>query len=65
MKLDKYKYLKNGAMYSLFFLGVVMLLQVFGVHMAEWVSPVVVIFIILSSLYISRNKTGKEEYVII
>lgn len=39
-RIKKYKYLKNGAMYSILVLGVVMVFQSFGVHIPEWVSPV-------------------------
>ncbi len=42
-RVKKYAYLKNGAMYSVLFLGVIMLLHAFGVHVPEWVSPVVTI----------------------
>jgi hypothetical protein len=40
-RVKKYAYLKNGAMYSVFFLGVIMLLRAFHVHVPEWVSPVI------------------------
>jgi len=40
-RIKRYKYLKNGAMYSILVLGVVMLLHSFGVEVPEWVSPVV------------------------
>nr|WP_321349428.1 DUF475 domain-containing protein [uncultured Methanoregula sp.] len=39
--IKKYNYLKNGAMYSIFFLGVIMILDSFGVHIPFWVSPVI------------------------
>ena len=39
--IKKYRYLKNGAMYSVFFLGIIMLLDSFGLHIPNWVSPVV------------------------
>lgn len=39
-RIKKYKYLKNGAMYSILFLGMIMLLDSFNVHIPEWVSPV-------------------------
>ena len=39
-RIKKYKYLKNGAMYSILVLGIVMLGDAFGVHIPEWVSPV-------------------------
>jgi hypothetical protein len=39
-RVKKYRYLKNGAMYSVLFLGVIMLLHSFGFHIPEWVSPI-------------------------
>jgi uncharacterized protein len=40
-RIKKYIYLKNGAMYSILFLGTIMLLDAFGFHIQPWVSPVV------------------------
>lgn len=40
-RIKKYRYLKNGAMYSILFLGIVMLLGSFGAHIPPWISPVV------------------------
>jgi len=40
-RIKKYKYLKNGAMYSILVLGVVMLLHSFEVDVPEWISPLV------------------------
>jgi hypothetical protein len=40
-KIKKYRYLKNGAMYSILFLGTIMILDSFGVHIPFWVSPVI------------------------
>ena len=37
--VKKYVFLKNGAMYSIFFLGIVMLLEAFGVAVPAYVSP--------------------------
>ncbi|OGX07499.1 MAG: hypothetical protein A2Z88_08380 [Omnitrophica WOR_2 bacterium GWA2_47_8] len=42
-KIKNYPYLKNGAMYSIFFLGVIMLLESFGRHIPHYASPVVTI----------------------
>jgi hypothetical protein len=39
--IKKYRYLKNGAMYSIFFLGTIMILDSFGVHIPFWVSPLI------------------------
>jgi len=41
--INKYKYLKNGAMYSIFFLGCIMIYDAFGHHIPFYVSPVITI----------------------
>lgn len=40
-RIKEYKYLKNGAMYSILFLGTIMLADSFGAHIPEWFSPVI------------------------
>jgi len=40
-RIKKYIFLKNGAMYSIFFLGLIMVLDSFGFHIPSWLSPVV------------------------
>jgi hypothetical protein len=37
--IKKYVYLKNGAMYSILVLGIVMVLHAFGFHIPEYISP--------------------------
>ncbi len=44
--VKKYRYLKNGAMYSVFFLGAIMLADAFGIHIPAWFSPVITFFVI-------------------
>ena len=39
--IKKYLYLKNGAMYSIFFLGVIMIMDSFGFDIPFWVSPII------------------------
>lgn len=39
-RIKNYAYLKNGAMYSILFLGTIMLLDSFGFHIPSWISPV-------------------------
>lgn len=39
-RIKKYIYLKNGAMYSILFLGSIMIAEGFGIHVPEWLSPV-------------------------
>ena len=45
-RIKKYVYLKNGAMYSVFVLGCVMIAHGFGIHIPEWLAPVATIFIV-------------------
>ena len=44
--IKKYVYLKNGAMYSIFFLGLMMILKGFKVEIPELVTPVVTLALI-------------------
>ncbi|MCI0680442.1 DUF475 domain-containing protein [bacterium] len=37
--VKRYEYLKNGAMYSVLFLGIVMLAQAFGAHVPHYIAP--------------------------
>ncbi|MFA6169683.1 MAG: DUF475 domain-containing protein [Candidatus Margulisiibacteriota bacterium] len=45
-KIKEYVYLKNGAMYSILVLGLIMLLRAFGHEIPEYVSPVATFIII-------------------
>jgi hypothetical protein len=45
-RVKKYVFLKNGAMYSVFVLGMVMLFHAFGFHIPEWFSPLATFIII-------------------
>lgn len=40
-RIKRYKYLKNGAMYSILALGTIMVLDSFGFHIPHWMSPTV------------------------
>lgn len=40
-RIKKYVYLKNGAMYSILFLGLIMIFDSFGAHVPHWLSPVI------------------------
>jgi uncharacterized protein len=58
--IKKYRYLKNGAMYSLFVLGVIMLIDGFKVaHIPEWLSPIVTMLIIGYFFVKSKREAGK------
>ncbi len=45
-RIKKYAYLKNGAMYSILVLGVVMVMHSFGAHIPEYISPLSTFIII-------------------
>lgn len=53
-RIKKYKYLKNGAMYSIFFLGIIMVLDSFGFHIPEYLSPIVTILTVGFFFYKSK-----------
>ena len=57
-RIKKYKYLKNGAMYSILALGVIMLIDAFGGHVPHYISPVITFIVIGYFLYksIKENK---------
>ncbi len=59
--VKKYKYLKNGAMYSIGALGVVMTLHGFHVHVPEWVSPALTFAIIGFFFWKSVQALKKEN----
>ncbi len=40
-RIKQYKFLKNGAMYSILFLGIIMILDAFGYHIPPYVSPII------------------------
>ena len=44
--IRKYRYLKNGAMYSIFFLGTIMILDSFGVSIPFFVSPLITFWVV-------------------
>lgn len=57
-KVKKYRYLKNGAMYSIFTLGCVMIGHSFGVHIPDWFSPVTT-FCIIGYFFLKSLKALK------
>jgi len=54
--VKKYRYLKNGAMYSIFALGFIMILDSFNAGIPSWVSPVVTFVIIAYFFYKSKRE---------
>jgi hypothetical protein len=60
-KIKNYKYLKNGAMYSILALGVIMLLDSFGFNIPSWLSPVITFAIVGWFFYKSVKEIKKEK----
>ena len=58
-RIQKYAYLKNGAMYSILFLGAIMILNSFGFHIPEWFTPIVTAIIIGYFFIKSRSELRK------
>ncbi|MEM4326272.1 MAG: DUF475 domain-containing protein [Candidatus Pacearchaeota archaeon] len=54
-KIKQYIYLKNGAMYSILFLGIIMILDSFGYHTPSWLSPLIT-FIIVGYFFLKSKK---------
>jgi hypothetical protein len=44
--VKKYRYLKNGAMYSILFLGLIMVADSFGAQIPQWLSPIITFSVI-------------------
>lgn len=59
--VKKYVYLKNGAMYSIFLLGIIMLLDAFGAHIPAYVSPVLTFGCIGYFFWKSREHIKRQE----
>ena len=60
-RIKKYAYLKNGAMYSILVLGVVMIFHAFGVHIPEWLSPLLTVVIIGLFFWKSHNELKRQN----
>lgn len=59
-RIKKYKYLKNGAMYSIFFLGTIMILDAFGFNIPELLSPLITFAIVGYFFYLSRKEIARN-----
>jgi uncharacterized protein len=58
--IAKYKYLKNGALTSIGFLGLFMLIESFGVELPSFIPIVVTFLLIGSAFYMSRRLIPKS-----
>jgi hypothetical protein len=60
-RIKRYRYLKNGAMYSILVLGAVMMCDAFGVRVPQWVSPVATFAVIGFFFFRSLRENRKEK----
>lgn len=60
-RIKKYKFLKNGAMYSILALGVIMVLDGLGAHIPEWLSPIITMGLV--GYFFLRSRTSLKEVV--
>lgn len=60
-RIKRYRYLKNGAMYSILSLGTIMIADSFGLHVPSWLSPVVTFIVIGYFFYRSVRETREIQ----
>lgn len=60
-RLKRYKLLKNGAMYSVAFLGLIMLLEGFHFEVPAWLAPLVTFLIVGYFFYRSRQEISHNH----
>lgn len=53
--IKKYIFLKHGAMYSVFFLGLIMIAHGFGLHIPEYLSPLIT-FLVIGLFFIKSRR---------
>lgn len=58
-RIKMYRYIKNGAMYSILFLGLIMVLDSFGFHIPHWLSPVLTFGVVGYFFFRSKKELGK------
>ena len=60
-RVKKYKYLKNGAMYSILAMGTIMVVDSFGVHVPSWLTPVVTFLVLGYFFYRSKKELDSPQ----
>ncbi|HJJ81475.1 MAG TPA: DUF475 domain-containing protein [Methanocorpusculum sp.] len=60
--IRKFAYLKNGAMYSILCLGIIMCAEAFGAHLPIWFAPLLTICIVDIFLGLSIRKIKKNDF---
>jgi hypothetical protein len=60
--VKKYRYLKNGAMYSICLLGTIMTSEALGIEIVSWVPPVTTIVLIVFFFWLSTRALAVESH---
>ncbi|HJK52205.1 MAG TPA: DUF475 domain-containing protein, partial [Methanocorpusculum sp.] len=60
--IRRYAYLKNGAMYSIFTLGLIMCGEGFGLHIPIWFAPLLTIGIVATFFWLSLRRIKKGDF---
>ncbi len=60
--IRKYAYLKNGAMYSICTLGLIMCAEGFGLHVPIWFAPILTIGIVSVFFWLSLQKIKRNDF---
>lgn len=59
--IHKYKYLKKGAMYSIFSVGAIMLMDSFGISIPSWLPPAIT-FAVVGYFFLKSKNEIKKDY---
>jgi hypothetical protein len=54
-RVKKYLFLKNGAMYSILCLGIIIICDAFGLDLPSWLSPAIT-FMIIGYFFLKSNR---------
>ena len=60
--IRKYAYLKNGAMYSILCLGLIMCSEGFGVELPIWIAPIITVTIVSVFFILSLRRIRRHDY---
>lgn len=61
--VKKYRYLKNGAMYSVGFLGIIMVLESFGIHPYALTPPLITFAVVGLFFWLSKRELQIEKVI--
>jgi hypothetical protein len=59
-RIKRWKYIKNGAMYSILGLGAVMCVEGFGIELPQWLTPLITFAVVGHFFRISVQEAARE-----